>query len=1209
MKKKILNLFLPAILLFVFNCLQAQSFNTLNINFDKPIALEKTGRGLCLIENKVLKTKEAYASFGETGWSDYEVTFNARTPANEDQVQIWAGFRANDRNDRYVFGYRGGLKNDLFLARLGYMGADEFLGLRELGFSPETGKWYNFRFVVCGKRIRIFINHEAVPRIDIIDKNSEMLPSGKIILGGGRMNTEYSNLVVKSLPENNLENLPQIEFTQKTSLAAKEIKRLEQRAAFKPISVPAFNNSRSEVSLNGNWLFMPGYQLEDENKAVSPESDDADWHVMNVPDFWNPIRIWLHGETFGEHSKGVSDTYYQNETHRCEEYTFDYKQTKMAWYRQWINLPAPVIGKEFELVFDAVSKVGEVWINGHKAGSHIGMFGEFHINGTGLFKGGKNLVTVKVIRDYVKNIQDADKVVNVAVTVPVTNKMLKDLAHGFYGEDPAGIWQPVKLIITEPVKITDVFVKPSLEGASFEVTVKNHSTRTKTFSISSDIISRQSNLNLFQGIVLNGQVLKPKEEHTFTFSLNGLKPELWSPSTPNLYDFGFTIVEKNKEEDRKVICSGFRTFESKNGFLYLNGHPYWLRGGNQTPFALAPNSVALADKFFRLMKAGNLEVTRTHTTPYNELWMDAADRNGVGISFEGTWPWLMIESSMPDKELIKLWGDEYLDLLKKYRNHPSLLFWTVNNEMKFYDNDPDFERSKLKMEIISNEVKHMREVDPTRPVCFDSNYKRQVNKFGKDFYSSIDDGDIDDIHYYPNWYNSTLFKQFNGEFQKSNKNKGRPLISQEMSTGYPNSETGHATRFYTMVHQNPASLIGELGYEFSDPAYFLKVHSFITGEVAEALRRSNDQVSGILHFALVTWFKNVYNPDKIEPYPTYFAMQRALQPVLVSAELWGRHFYSGEKLPTRFCVVNNGLDYTDLPASTLSWKLVDQEGKTFNSGKIEIDSVKYFGRRWVEPNIQIPENLPLNKTQGKLVVSLTVKDKIISSNEYDLVFATKSWSQLSEQKKTIITLVDFNSISTAFDLLKIKHDSFKSVLEALKSKAGIYVFSGLDPTKNCSANDLIQIRRMIATGGKALFLNSENALKSIYPEYITGWFVPEEGDISNMEIPESPVFDGIEPLELRYFNNNKREVPMVCHVALQINRNDHVIPLASHMKIHGYINGEMPERQKYVESIKGFTILQINDKGTAIISTMAVEKSLTDPVAGKLLSNLINALY
>jgi hypothetical protein len=68
------------------------------------------------------------------------------------------------------------------------------------------------------------------------------------------------------------------------------------------------------------------------------------------------------------------------------------------------------------------------------------MFGNFRINGTNLLKPGKNLIVVKVIRDYSQNISDADKVVDVAVSVKVTNKMLKDLAHGFYDDDPAGIW-------------------------------------------------------------------------------------------------------------------------------------------------------------------------------------------------------------------------------------------------------------------------------------------------------------------------------------------------------------------------------------------------------------------------------------------------------------------------------------------------------------------------------------------------------------------------------------------------------------------------------------------------------------------------------------------------------------------------------------------------------------------------------------------------
>jgi len=196
----------------------------------------------------------------------------------------------------------------------------------------------------------------------------------------------------------------------------------------------------------------------------------------------------------------------------------------------------------------------------------------------------------------------------------------------------------------------------------------------------------------------------------------------------------------------------------------------------------------------------------------------------------------------------------------------------MNNEMKFYDNDPDLQRARLKMTIISDVVRRMRAVDPTRPMCFDSNYKRKGKdkRFGADFMSGIDDGDMDDVHMYPNWYDYTLFRFFNGAFEKENKTDGRPLISQEMSTGYPDAEVGHATRFYTQVHQTAQALVGNWAYEYSDPAVFLESHAFITSELAEALRRTGDHTSGILHFSLATWFRNVYDAGAIEPYPEAF---------------------------------------------------------------------------------------------------------------------------------------------------------------------------------------------------------------------------------------------------------------------------------------------------------------------------------------------------
>jgi hypothetical protein len=95
----------------------------------------------------------------------------------------------------------------------------------------------------------------------------------------------------------------------------------------------------------------------------------------------------------------------------------------------------------------------------------------------------------------------------------------------------------------------------------------------------------------------------------------------------------------------------------------------------------------------------------------------------------------------------------------------------------------------------------------------------------------------------------------------------------------------------------------------------------------------------------------------------------------------------------------------------------------------------------------------------------------------------------------------------------------------------------------------------------------------------------------------SQVFNDIDLLELRYFNNNKREIPVVCYSAFKINRNPNVEELANQTKIHGYIEGEMDTRSDYVKTIKGFPLLRITEgKGCALISSMAHEKTTTDPL-------------
>ena len=1035
--------------------------------------LKTVGRGECSIADGVFRSKGSYACFGNPEWKNYSMSFKARAPKGAEQVQIWAGFRAYNRFDRYVAGIKGGLQDDVYLMRTGYMGTDEFMGVRPLGFHPVPGEWYSMKVEVCGNRIRVFVNGEKEPYIDVVDKNANLVPSGEVTLGGGWIETEFDDLIVTLLPDNYLKNVKAAEYRMAATSQQKEAKRRRERANYKAVMVNDIKPDRTEISLDGDWLFMPEYQLDDKAKAVSATTDDEDWHVMQVPNFWNPIRIWLHGETMptpnGPNPKGVSDTYYQQETDRCEGYTFDYRKTGTAWYRQWLELPTDIKGKQLTLSFDAVSKMAEVYVNGQLAGSNVGMFGDFQVDATDFLHPGRNVVVVKVTRD--------------------------------------------------------------ISGAAAQT----------------------------------------------------------SDAMENYY-------------------SSVR----KDGFLYLNGRKFWMRGGNHIPFAICPNDSILADKFMQLMKAGNVQSTRTHTTPWNELWVSEADRNGIAISFEGTWSWLMIHSTpIPDKNVLDLWSSEWLRVMKKYWNHPSVFFWTVNNEMKFYDLDADMERSKEKFRIVSDVVKGMRELDPTRPVCFDSNYlhSKALRRFGQDFLNTVDDGDIDDNHAYYNWYDFSLFRFFNGEFQKQFKSPGRPLISQEMSTGYPNAETGHPTRSYQLIHQNPYSLIGYEAYDWADPMHFLKVQSFITGELAETLRRTNEQVSGIMHFAYMTWFRQCYNYKNIQPYPTYYAMQRAMQPVLVSAELWGRNLYAGEKLHTRIYVVNDSEDGRDLLPMALNWSIVDEKGKILASGTEQFPAVEYYGRKYIEPAIVMPSVLPSDKMNVKLKLVLVENGQTLSQNEYDLILANKRWNiaKVSENKK--IVLLDKDNTSAVLDFLQVKYQKASSVKELvqIKRKADLCIISGL---KECTDDEKTLLRTYQQKGGKLLLLNSKEIAKKVYPEHITGWIIPTEGDIVVMERDDAPVFDGIGVLDLRYFNNNKREIPLACHATLKANRNENVTELAGQMKIHAYIDGGKPEdRIQKIESMRGLTLLQIKDgKGTATVSTLCTEKADTDPIAGKLLVNMINTL-
>ena len=668
----------------LFLCVAGAGGAEVKLPGDLPGQWEAVGRGKIAVTGSTATIEDGFLMSRDAG-RDYEVSFSARAPEGTAEVQIWGGIRCPDRDNRYAFGLRGGKYDEMYLARYAPEGNAEFLGFAPLEFKPKAGVWYRVRAAVAGNRIQLYLGDEKLPRLNAVDKHP-LWQRGGVVLGGGWLPAEFANLKVEPLTGEKLAAFNAVgDAVWEARQPDKESVRVEARGAYTPIEVKSLN--QRSVSLDGGWLFMPAQDLPAGTTPTAVDFPDREWHTIPVPSYWNYGLDWLYGEDSYQtlrdpaKGKGIADDLECEEFNRLNAETFDWRKTQSGWYREYFDLPENIEGKHFEIDFDAIAKAADIWLNGVHVGAHTGMFGEVRCDVTGAARPGSNVLTVRCVAMPSEFEHGTGKVKGVAVTVEVNDKMLNSLPHHIIanasGGGVGGIWQPVKLVITPPVAVNDLFIKPALDGLSFDVGVRNGSATAQEAALTYQISSASDRSVLYSGS--GAQPIPVPANGTVTATINTpkLHPKLWTPESPNLYRLEITLTAGDKRVDRYSERFGFRTFTVSGSRLLLNGRPYWLRGGNHIPTGLRPNDAEVARKFIQLAHDGNVRVTRTTGSPLTEAWADVADEVGLGVSFEGIWPWMMLEGPPPDKALLDIWRQEWTDLIRKYRNHPSVLIWTV----------------------------------------------------------------------------------------------------------------------------------------------------------------------------------------------------------------------------------------------------------------------------------------------------------------------------------------------------------------------------------------------------------------------------------------------------------------------------------------------------------------------------------------------------
>ncbi len=952
----------------------------------------------------------------------------------------------------------------------------------------------------------------------------------------------------------------------------------KQRAAYKPFQITDQRKPRQTLDLSGKWLFSPISEAGNAPQAL--QSPDKDWHVMHVPDFWKPIEWWIYME-----GNGTSQNFYRKELDRCKALTFDYKTTSAGWYRQWIEVPASMRGRRLVVRFDAAATIAEVYWNGKRVGSHIGMFGPFECEVTPNVEfGAKNLLAVFVSAGQVdpKFTKNGHAV---AVTVNITQEMLNSLPHGWYKTGMAGIWQPVSLTVTGPSRIQDVVFRPRLDGAEIITSVSARSGVRISHSIGDAVTG---------ALIYKG---KPQSVSGLRSAIDTglLHPKLWSPEHPNLYVLKTRLYSGSKLVDEVSTTVGFKTFEARGNRLYLNGKPYFIRGADMPPHGLRPNDKALADKFMKMMHDGNTMATRFHIAPPSKIWLNAADKYGVGASVGENWPWILMgDTPIPDRKLIEVWHRDFIEVVRAYRNHPSMMLWTISNE-SYFEGDPDLKRRVEKYRIFSDLIKDVRKEDPQTPIVFHSGHVRRENELRMLADNNFDDGDVDDPHFYLGWYNRSPFNMSVATDVESKGMGKRPMLSQEASTGYPDNDTGHPVLSYITQHGVPQAWVGSHALYTARPDMFLETHGVITKEYAERIRRERTWLSGWMLFANCCWFRDVYDAQSIAPYPAYWGVQKAYEPVLVSLESPNRHFVAGQKFASEVWVCNDDPDRPMLKDLSLVWTLRDKSN-TQTSGRARLPDCAYDKRSHAAVEFRAPQSLATSRANVKLEMELYSGDERVSRNSYDLICADDEFC--TRDCGSAIVLENETKTSQYLASCGARCDSRRVVdWAALPRTAVVVVAPDADKTALGSALDFGDF---VKDGGTVLMVSprgSDSAL-SMIPEFDPGKVsaVDTLGDFVEPLVPE--LLDGLDPMDMHWWNAEKGGIVQVCRFAYKLPEAGGVKLLARHIQPHGYIrNGR--EVTDYT-SWPAFEVKR--GSGSVVVASMNLAD---DPIARRFWGNLL----
>ena len=344
-----------------------------------------------------------------------------------------------------------------------------------------------------------------------------------------------------------------------------------------------------------------------------------------------------------------------------------------------------------ELVFDGAMSEPLVSVNGKVAGRWAYGYNAFRIDVTPYIIKGENLITVDL-----KNIEESSR---------------------WY--PGGGLYRPVKLVLTSKTHIDDwsIYVRTmTIDKEKAVIEAEAKVIAPEEGMVGSMVLTGPNGLHATSGDVR----IEPDGKFYAKFAVKN--PQLWSPETPNLYKLKTEVYKVGKAGtpehhvlvDAKTTTTGIRTVRvSRERGFELNGQTRKLKGvclhHDLGPLGAAVNKAALIRQVKILKEMGCDAIRTSHNMP-STMQMEVYDSLGMMVMAESFDMWIYPKCKNGYARFFREWADKDItNLVLNHRNHPSLVMWSIGNEIP-----EQWSEEGRQISIRLQGICHA--LDPSRPV-------------------------------------------------------------------------------------------------------------------------------------------------------------------------------------------------------------------------------------------------------------------------------------------------------------------------------------------------------------------------------------------------------------------------------------------------------------------------------------------------------------